>query len=87
MNLLARDGEHALALVEANDLAKQVSRQKAGTARDVECPRGGQGGNHPSENLELLFPARPVAVGVEALAEPPVVVLGCPPVVVGLHPS
>ena len=39
----------------------------------------------PTSALDLLVPPRPVAIGEEAVAEPPVVVLRRAPVVVGAH--
>ena len=79
--------DHRRALVEADDLAGKVAGEEARPARDVEGARGRQGGERPRQRLDLFLPARPVALGEAAGAEPPVVVLAGAAVVVGLHPS
>ena len=81
----ARELEHRRALVEPGDLTRQVTRQVAGAAGDVERPRGRQGGDRRDQRLALLLPTRAVALRETAAAEPPVVVLGRPCLVVGLH--
>ena len=84
--LLARDREHRLALIEADDFAAEVAREEARAARDVEgARRAGETATTRSSSLPLLVPARAVAFGEAAAAEPPVVVLAGPGVVVGLH--
>jgi hypothetical protein len=44
-------------------------------------------GDDAGERVELVVPARPLAIRIEALTEPPVVVLERAPVVVRLHRS
>src|SRR5439155_11191849 len=83
-NLAARDLEHALAGVEADDVSAEVPGQKARTARDVQRPYGRKLSNHALESSKLVFPAGPHVVSVQPLTQPPVVVLERAPVVVRL---
>jgi hypothetical protein len=82
-----RDTEHPIALVEADQLAGQVPRQKPGAAGDVERADGRKRGDESLQRVQLVLPAGPVAVRVQTLAEPPVVVLLRAPVVVDPHGS
>ena len=77
--------EHALALVEPDDLAPQVPSQEAGSAGDVEGARRRHGLERPAELIQLLAPAGAIALGEAAPTQVPVVVLGGPPLVVRLH--
>jgi hypothetical protein len=79
--------EHALALVEADDLAPEVLRQEPCAAGDVEGARRLERRDRGAEGSDLLLPPQAVALGEETVAPPPVVVLRCAPVVVGLHAS
>ena len=79
------DLDHRRALVEPDDLAAQVLGQKAGAAGDVEHATWRQAAHHLAHLLDLLVPARPVELGVEPAAEPPVVVLAGARVVVRAH--
>src|SRR5207248_1322629 len=81
----AGDVEHPLALVETDHLAGEMAREEASAAGHVERVRGRERLEHGGQRLDLLGPAGAVAVGEEPGAEPPVVVLGGPPVVVELH--
>jgi hypothetical protein len=85
--LLAGELEHRLALVEPDDLAAQMPRQEAGPAGDVERPHRRERSDDAEKLLELVLPAGPVAVGVRAASQPPVVVLPGARVIVGLHAS
>src|SRR6266700_261826 len=84
-SLLARQLEHALARIDPDDVAAKMPGQEARTAGDVQRVRGRKTPDQALEQAKLAFPARPLAVGVQALAQPPVVVLGRAPVVVRLH--
>src|SRR2546421_7402815 len=59
--------------------------EETGSAGNVERSRGGQRLEGAGESGGLLVPAGPVAVREQPLPEPPVVVFGRPPLVVGLH--
>ena len=85
--LFARLGKHPLALVEADDLAAQMTGQEAGPTGDVERSHRREISDQRLQELALLLPAGAVAIGVEAPSHPPVVVLGRAPVVVQLHGS
>ena len=85
--LLTGDLEHRFALVEADDLAAQVAGHEPRPAGDVERS-GGQKVRDPLlEKLAFLVPVGGAILGEQALAEPPVVVLAGPRVVVDLHGS
>ena len=77
----------ALARIQTDGVAAEVARQETCAAGGVERAHGRERRDTAIQRSELVAPARSVAVGVETLAEPPVVVLGCAPVVVGLHGS
>jgi hypothetical protein len=81
--LLGRDTQHAAALIEARDSARQVAREETRPAGDVEGGRGGEGGECRTDVGQLVVEPGTVAVGVQATPEIPVVVLGRTPVVVG----
>jgi hypothetical protein len=81
----ARDLEHRLTRVEADDLAAQMLRQPARPAGDVQGANGGELGDCPLELPAFLVPSRPVPVDEQAGAVDPVVVLPGAPVVVRLH--
>ena len=85
--LTARFLEHPCALVEADDVPVQVSREEPGSAGDVERPCRGERGDRLDEARELVLPAGAVAIGVEVRTPVPIVVFGCPAVVVLLHRS
>src|SRR5207249_2947831 len=84
-SLGARYFEHALARVEPDDVAAKVPGQEARAASKVERAHGRKISDHALEQAKLVFPTGPLAVCVQALAQPPVVVLGRAPVVVRLH--
>src|SRR5262245_8909069 len=84
-NLLARDREHSLALVERDDVAAQVAREETRPAGDVERALRRQRPDQLRKHFDLVVPTRSLAVGEAAAAEPPVVVLERTPVVVRLH--
>ena len=77
--------DHGRALIEPDDLAAQVLGQIAGAAGDVEHATWRQAAHHLAHLLDLLMPARPVELGVQPAAEPPVVVLAGARVVVRAH--
>src|SRR5581483_2295462 len=77
--------EHAAALVEPDDLAREMTRQEAGAARDVERAKGREDLDRRDQLIDLLLPARAISVGEAARAPIPVVVLGSACVVVLLH--
>ena len=79
------DVEHRRALVEPGHLAGQVLREEAGPACDVERPRGRQRRQRGLQRGHVVLPAGPVAGREQARAEPPVVVLGRPLLVVVAH--
>jgi glutamate formiminotransferase / 5-formyltetrahydrofolate cyclo-ligase len=84
-HLLARDVEHPLALVEADDVAAEMARQEAGAAGDIERSCGWEPGDQLGEDGDLVVPSGADAIGVETPPEPPVVVLVRAPIVVRLH--
>src|SRR6266566_3650868 len=84
-NLCLRELEHRWALVEPGDLAAEMLGEKTGSAGHVERPRGREGLECAGESGGLLVPTGPVAACEEPRPEPPVVVLGRSPLVVGLH--
>src|SRR5512133_3851921 len=84
-NLRTGEFEHRCALVEPGDLAAEVLGEKAGSAGHVERPRGRERLERTSQSFGLLMPNRPLAPCEPPPAEPPVVVLGRPPLVVSLH--
>jgi glutamate formiminotransferase len=86
-HLVLGHSEHALALVEPGHLPRQMLRQVAGAAGDVECPPGRECREGLEEPVTLGLPLRANTVGELAPAEVPVVVLGCAAVVVLLHHS
>ena len=79
------DVEHPGALVEPGQLAGQVPREEAGPAREVERARRRQRRQRGLQRGHVLLPAGPVAGREQARAEPPVVVLGRPLLVVVAH--
>src|SRR5512133_2172699 len=86
-HLLAGDRKLPLALVEPDDVAAQMACQEAGAAGDVERAGGRQGPDQLRQDVDLLVPPGPVAVGIKTPAEPPVVVLVRAAVVVRLQGS
>src|SRR5215210_1480219 len=85
--LLGRDLEHARALIEADDVAAEMSRHEPRAARDVESPRRRELGYPSLELRACLVPPRPPSLRVQPAPEPPVVVLARTGVVVRLHGS
>jgi len=85
--LRPRHAKHACTLVEPDDVTAQMAREEAGAAGDVERARGWERGDDLSQHIELVLPARSIALRVQTFAEPPVVVLRCATIVVGLHDS
>src|SRR5205085_345582 len=83
-NLSPRELEHRCALVEPGDLAAKMLSEKTGSAGHVERPRGWQRLECAGESSGLLVPG-PMAGRKQPRPAPPVVVLGRPPLVVGLH--
>jgi hypothetical protein len=81
------DLEHARALVEARDLAREVTDEEACSAGDVERSGRGQRLKRSSKSRELLVPAWAVPFREAPGAEPPVVVLVRAGLVVRLHGS
>ncbi len=81
-----RHSQHRLAVVESDDLAAKPSRDESCAARDVERPPRREALERGHQLVPLLRPAGGHR-RVQALSEPPVVVLGCPTVVVLLHRS
>ena len=79
------DRDHPRALVERRDRATQVAAEERGAASHVEGARRRQRRDDADQLAHLVVPARPVAVGEPAGAEPPVVVLRGPRVVVAAH--
>jgi hypothetical protein len=79
--------QHRLALVEPDDLSRQMPCEETGSAGDVECARGRQRPERADESGEFFLPPVPVALREAPDAEVPVVVLGGPSLVVGLHGS
>jgi hypothetical protein len=77
--------DHRRALVDAHHVALQVAGEEARAAGHVEHPAGLEAGHHLAQPLDLLVPARPVALGVEPASQPPVVVLAGARVVVRAH--
>src|SRR5207248_7933684 len=80
-----RQLEHRCALVEPGELTAEMLGEETGSAGNVERSRGGQRLERAGESGGLLVPAGPVAVREQPLPEPPIVVFGRPPLVVGLH--
>ena len=85
--LAPRLGEHRRALVEADDLARQMASEETGPARNVERPSARERVKCGLERRDLLVPARALALGEPAGAQVPVVVLTGTALVVGLHAS
>ena len=85
--LAAGLAQHAFAGVESDDLSEQMTCQKSGSAGDVECAKRRKSRHELFEPSPVLVPAGPLAIGVQPVSEPPVVVLGGAPIVVGLHRS
>ncbi len=84
-SLRPRQFEHASARIQPDDVATKMSRKEARAAGDIEGARGSKTPNDALEQAKLVFPAWALAVCVQALAQPPVVVLRRAPVVVRLH--
>jgi hypothetical protein len=80
-----RDLHHRLALVEPDHVAAQVAGDERRAAGDVEDARRLQRPDGVEDRLDLIVPAGPLALGEDRAAEPPVVVLGGPLLVVGPH--
>ena len=81
-----REAEHLVAVVDTDDLAPQAAGDEAGAAGDIQRPPWWERLERGHQLFPLLGPAGRHR-GVEALTEPPVVVLGRPAVVVLLHRS
>jgi len=77
--------DHPRRLVETDDVAVEMPRQEARSARDVEGARGRQRRDDAEQPHDLVEPIRAVSVLESAAPEPHVVVLRRSRVVVGLH--
>src|SRR6185436_116989 len=77
------DRDHPPALVERDDVPREVPRQEAGPAGDVERAPGGQAPDERDEVVDLLVPAGARAAREQPGALVPVVVLGGAALVVG----
>ena len=82
---LAGELEHLLALVEPDDLARQLPGQKAGSTGDIERVRERERAKSALEHGQLPLPAGALALAEESLSQVPVVVLRRPGVVVLPH--
>jgi len=84
LDVSTRKREHSRALVESDDLTREVSRQEACAAGHVERPLRRQYPKEVHKLVAFLFPVVRRSC-VETLGQPPVVVLRGARVVVGLH--